>query len=73
MCGIVGIVNYKEDISNQEIIITNMTKALERRGPDEKGIFLEKHCNLGHRRLSIIDIENGWFIQPLIFLLIHIL
>ena len=42
-----------------------MTKALERRGPNEKGIFLEKHCNLGHRRLSIIDIENGK--QPMKF------
>ena len=59
MCGIVGIVNYKEDISNRHTIIGNMTKALSRRGPDEEGIFLHKHCNLGHRRLSIIDIENG--------------
>lgn len=59
MCGIVGIVNDREDISNQPTIIRNMTKALSKRGPDEEGVFLEKHCNLGHRRLSIIDIENG--------------
>lgn len=59
MCGIVGIVNYREDISNQHITIRNMTKTLTKRGPDEEGTFLEKHCNLGHRRLSIIDIENG--------------
>lgn len=59
MCGIVGNVNYREDISGQHTIIENMTKALTRRGPDEAGVFLEKHCNLGHRRLSIIDIENG--------------
>ena len=65
MCGIVGIVNYREDISKQYNVIKNMTKALWRRGPDEDGLFLEKHCNLGHRRLSIIDIENGK--QPMSF------
>lgn len=59
MCGIVGMVNYKEDISEQDSMIRNMTKKLSKRGPDEEGVFLEKHCNLGHRRLSIIDIENG--------------
>lgn len=59
MCGIVGIVNYREDISNQYTIIRNMTKTLSRRGPDEEGLFFGKHCNLGHRRLSIVDLENG--------------
>ena len=59
MCGIVGIVNYRENIFNQEPIIRGMTKMLEKRGPDEEGVFLEKSCNLGHRRLSIVDIENG--------------
>ena len=59
MCGIVGIVSKQEDISKQHSIIGNMTKALTRRGPDEEGLFFSKHCNLGHRRLSIIDLENG--------------
>ena len=59
MCGIVGIVNHKEDISNQYYIIRNMTKTLYKRGPDEDGLYFSKHANLGHRRLSIIDIENG--------------
>lgn len=59
MCGIVGMVNYKEDISEAYTLIKNMTKTLSKRGPDEEGVFLGKHCNLGHRRLSIIDIENG--------------
>lgn len=59
MCGIVGIVNYREDISNQYTTIRNMTRTLSRRGPDEEGLFFAKHCNLGHRRLSIVDIENG--------------
>ena len=59
MCGIVGIVNLKKDISNERLLIKNMTKEIERRGPDEDGVYFSKHAILGHRRLSIIDIENG--------------
>ncbi len=59
MCGIVGIVNDREDISNQYATLRNMAQTLSKRGPDEEGLFFDKHCNLGHRRLSIIDIENG--------------
>ena len=59
MCGIVGIVNYRENISNQYSILRDMTRLLENRGPDEEGLHFSKHANLGHRRLSIVDIENG--------------
>ena len=59
MCGIVGIVNYRENISDQKSVIRNMSREISRRGPDEDGIFCEKHVNLAHKRLSIIDIENG--------------
>ena len=59
MCGIVGIVNHKDDISNEYYIIRNMTKTQVKRGPDEDGLYFSKHANLGHRRLNIIDPENG--------------
>ena len=65
MCGIVGIVNYNENISNQYPILRNMTQTLKKRGPDEEGLFFSKHVNLGHRRLNVIDIENGK--QPMSF------
>ena len=65
MCGIVGIVNYNENISNQYPILRNMTQTLKKRGPDEEGLFFSKHINLGHRRLNVIDIENGK--QPMSF------
>jgi len=67
MCGIVGIVNYREDISNQYTVIRNMNKTLSKRGPDEEGLFFAKHCNLGHRRLNIVDIENGK--QPMSYII----
>lgn len=59
MCGIVGVVNFNEDISNGYSTIRNMTETLKKRGPDEDGLFFEKHVNLGHKRLSIIDEKNG--------------
>lgn len=59
MCGIVGIVNFKKDIKEQEKLISEMIQTLDKRGPDESGVYLEHHVNLGHRRLSILDIENG--------------
>lgn len=59
MCGLVGFVNLKHDISEKKDIIYEMTKALAKRGPDEENFFINKHINLGHRRLTIIDPENG--------------
>ena len=59
MCGIVGIVNLKKDISNEYATLKSMTNKLEKRGPDEDGLYFSKHAILGHRRLSIIDIEKG--------------
>jgi len=57
MCGIVGILHQKRSI--QEYEINAVTDAVQSRGPDEKGIWIEKNKALGHRRLSIIDIEDG--------------
>jgi len=54
-----GRVNFKRDISNEKEIISDMVITLNGRGPDEWGLFLKSHVNLGHRRLSIIDKENG--------------
>lgn len=42
-----------------------MTKALAKRGPDEENFYIGEHINLGHRRLIIIDPENGK--QPMSF------
>jgi len=65
MCGIVGVVNFRDNISHRQELLKNMISTLEKRGPDEKGMYLEEHVNLGHRRLSVVDIENGK--QPMSF------
>ena len=59
MCGIVGFVNYKQDISNYKNVLINMNNTLSRRGPDEEGFYMQKHVALGHKRLIVIDPEGG--------------
>ena len=59
MCGFVGACNLKKDISNEKDIIKNMNLKIKKRGPDEEGYYFSSNINLGHRRLVIIDKENG--------------
>ena len=58
MCGITGFFNpLKIDFDLE--ILNKMTESLYHRGPDSKGTYIDNNCALGHRRLSIIDIDNG--------------
>lgn len=57
MCGIAGILSQNSLISRMEI--ENLTDAIESRGPDDQGVWIEENKAFGHRRLSIIDIETG--------------
>jgi asparagine synthase (glutamine-hydrolysing) len=36
-----------------------MVGAINHRGPDESGLYIDDHCGLGHARLSIIDLSGG--------------
>src|SRR5206468_3833020 len=40
-------------------VLSRMTATLAHRGPDGDGIHAEGPIGLGHRRLSIIDVDNG--------------
>lgn len=64
MCGIVGFVNYKKDISSYRNVIVNMNEMLSKRGPDEEGYYISQNVALGHKRLIVIDPEGGK--QPMI-------
>ncbi len=59
MCGITGWIDTKEDISNRVKIVEEMANCLEKRGPDNWGIYRTKNALLGHRRLIIVDPEGG--------------
>ena len=56
MCGIAGFYS-KENRFNQEDLI-KMTNRIAHRGPDAEGFFYDGICGLGHRRLSIIDLQE---------------
>ena len=58
MCGIAGIFNWKNKTATRGQL-EKMTAAIAHRGPDGDGIFLDGAIALGHRRLSIIDLESG--------------
>lgn len=55
MCGINGILHLQKQKKIDESVLIKMRDALEHRGPDDKGIFIDNNIGLGHRRLSIID------------------
>lgn len=59
MCGILTICNYSKPLEEYHDILMDMAHLMEKRGPDQEGYFLTRHCLMAHRRLSIIDIENG--------------
>ena len=59
MCGIAGMIDYQEDLRKQKENAEKMQKAILRRGPDQKGIYLTEHAALVHTRLAVIDPENG--------------
>ncbi len=60
MCGICGMVSFENDMRKERDVLIKMQSALERRGPDGEGIFCsECECIMAHRRLAVIDPENG--------------
>lgn len=59
MCGIFGVIS-----SNlREGYLESATSTLKHRGPDDCGYFKSEDIKMGHRRLSIIDLEGG--LQPI--------
>lgn len=59
MCGIAGWLDKNIDLSEKQDVLHSMSKTLKNRGPDEEGLYLQKDVALIHRRLVVIDKENG--------------
>jgi asparagine synthase (glutamine-hydrolysing) len=59
VCGIVGWVSYRRDLSHEGAVLRAMTATMSLRGPDAEGVWLSTHAGLGHRRLAVIDLETG--------------
>ncbi|HEV8505175.1 MAG TPA: asparagine synthase (glutamine-hydrolyzing) [Chitinophagaceae bacterium] len=59
MCGIAGIFHFDTSRKADDKVVKSMTDSLSHRGPDGEGFFIHNNIALGHRRLSIIDLETG--------------
>lgn len=64
MCGVTGWVDWGRDLREAGETVRAMTATMLRRGPDAGGQWLSRHAALGHRRLSIIDLDGGT--QPMV-------
>ena len=61
MCGFSGYFGTGD--YDREQVVRKMSEKIAHRGPDGEGVFVDDYVALGHRRLSIIDLELG--IQPM--------
>jgi asparagine synthase (glutamine-hydrolysing) len=57
MCGICGKISWDEPVD--VFLVQRMMDMMVHRGPDDEGTYVEQQVVLGHRRLSIIDLNNG--------------
>ena len=58
MCGIAGSYHNPPTQKNNKEIITRMIDIQKHRGPDDRGLYSDDKCVLGHCRLSIIDLSK---------------
>ena len=63
MCGIVSILNIKQNTPELRKKALRMSQKIRHRGPDWSGIYVGGSAILAHERLSIVDPESGG--QPL--------
>lgn len=59
MCGVFGV--FSEDGGVKKELIERGVAALDHRGPDARGFYVDEtgRAGLGHARLSIIDLDTG--------------
>lgn len=64
MCGIAGWVWFDGDPDELSRSVDAMTETMACRGPDARGVWLDRDVALGHRRLAVIDLPGG--AQPMV-------
>lgn len=58
MCGICGVFDFRGGAVQRDLV-RKMSNAIRHRGPDGEGLYVCGQIGLGHRRLSIIDLQGG--------------
>lgn len=66
MCGILGEIRFEKILPSRKKTFSKALERLRSRGPNAGGIYTGKNCLLGHRRLSILDVDSRSN-QPMIF------
>lgn len=64
MCGIAGVLEFRENRTVPVSLLERMAKVMEHRGPDQGGVYQEGPVGLAARRLRIIDLSPAGS-QPL--------
>jgi asparagine synthase (glutamine-hydrolysing) len=64
MCGIVCWARANGKAHSDVALFKQMTRVLNHRGPDGEGFYVDDSIALGHKRLAIVDIDNGH--QPMV-------
>lgn len=59
MCAILGWINRKESLDKNQELFKEMLELMSYRGKDNTGYYFLDNVLLGHKRLAIIDIDNG--------------
>ena len=59
MCGFIYIYKEGKDDAALRKIANRALSRISHRGPDEEGLWCHSPCVIGHRRLSIIDIDSS--------------
>ena len=59
MCSILGILDSNNSIKNKEILAKDLSNIMNYRGPDDSGIYFDRHVALATNRLAIQDLKNG--------------
>lgn len=57
MCGIAGYIDKSNRVKTSRELVKKMTDKMIHRGPDAEGQWIDESVALGHRRLSIIDLD----------------
>ena len=57
MCGIAGYIDKSNKYNASKVLVKKMTDEMIHRGPDAEGQWTDDSVALGHRRLSIIDLD----------------
>ncbi|WHH57115.1 asparagine synthase (glutamine-hydrolyzing) [Petroclostridium sp. X23] len=64
MCGIAGWIDWQTNLKERQSVLETMGETLKYRGPDASGIWTSESAGMVHRRLIVVDPENGK--QPMI-------